>query len=377
MSLSIAGLGTALPPFSISQDQIAAFSRPLCCDDANQAELFSLIFQHAGVNRRHSVLQLGECEKTFVPQSFYPLRDCGRGPSTARRMQEYETAAPPLAIAAARKALDDAQLVPDEVTHLVTVSCTGFMAPGIDMKVLEGLMLKPTVERTHIGFMGCHGAINGLKVARGCLTAEPEARVLVCCVELCTLHFFTGWDPEKIVANALFADGAAAVVCQTSPAPPPLDEAAGRPPISIQDGTAWKLAAVGTMRIPDSSAAMSWRIGDYGFDMGLSRQIPELIGLHLRGWVESWLGRQGLALEDIGSWAVHPGGPKILDAAEQALSLPAGALEDSRAVLAECGNMSSPTLLFVLERLRERNAARPCAVLGFGPGMVVEAALFV
>jgi predicted naringenin-chalcone synthase len=249
------------------------------------------------------------------------------------------------------------------------------MAPGIDMALVAGLGLKPTVERTHLGFMGCHGAINGLKVARGCLGAEPDARVLVCCVELCTLHFFMGWDPEKIVANALFADGAAALVCESDVSPHKPQN--GTRNDGFADPDPWKLAAVGSVRIPDSATAMTWEIGDFGFEMGLSRRIPELIGLHLRGYLQSWLDRQGLTLADVASWAVHPGGPKILDAVELALPLPPPALEASRTVLAEHGNMSSPTLLFILDRLRRQNAPRPCVALGFGPGMVVEAALFI
>jgi predicted naringenin-chalcone synthase len=368
MSLSISGIGTALPPFSITQEAMAAFSEPLCCEDANQAELSQLIYAHSGVRRRHSVLLTADCQAPPVPQSFYPTRDCGRGPSTGRRMQQYETSAPPLALAAAQKALAAADLSPGDVTHVVSVSCTGFTAPGVDLALVAGLGLKPTVERTHLGFMGCHGALNGLKTARGCLGAEPDGRVVVCCVELCTLHFCMGWDPEKIVANALFADGAAAVVCESGTRSR-RDEADGR--------GAWRLAAVGTVRIPDSARAMTWRIGDFGFEMGLSRRIPELIGMHLRGYVESWLDRHDFRLADVRSWAIHPGGPKILDAVELALSLTPAALEPSRSILAEHGNMSSPTLLFVVDRLQRQNAPRPCVALGFGPGMVVEAALFV
>ena len=359
MSLSISGLGTALPPFSITWEQMAAFTQSLCCQDAAQAELLRLMFARSGVRRKHSVVLQGECRDGLVPQDFYPVTNCGRGPSTGRRMEAYETFAPPLAMEASRKALSEAHVAPGEVTHLVTVSCTGFMAPGVEMSLIEGLSLRPTVERAHVGFMGCHGAINGLKVARGCLAAEPDARVLLCAVELCTLHFFSGWDPEKIVAIALFADGAGAVLCQNS------------------DTADWRLTAVGTLRIPDSGAAMTWKIGDHGFEMGLSRRIPELIARNLRGWVEAWLDRQGLKLAQIGSWAVHPGGPKILDAVKLALALPDSALEPSREVLAECGNMSSPTVLFIIDRMRRAAATRPCVALGFGPGMVVEAALFL
>jgi predicted naringenin-chalcone synthase len=290
-------------------------------------------------------------------------------------MRQYEISAPPLAVAAARKALAAAGIAPDDLTHVVSVSCTGFTAPGIEMALVAGLGLKPTIERTHLGFMGCHGAINGLKVARGCLGAEPDGRVLVCCVELCTLHFYMGWDPEKIVANALFADGAAAVVCENTPRS---GDRKTRPPGEEADvDAAWRLAAVGTVRIPDSETAMSWRIVDFGFEMGLSRRIPELIGIHLRGYVETWLDRHDLRLADIRSWAIHPGGPKILDAVEKSLSLTPADLEPSRTILAEHGNMSSPTLVFILDRLQRANSPRPCVALGFGPGMVVEAALFV
>ncbi|MGE5191959.1 MAG: type III polyketide synthase [Deltaproteobacteria bacterium] len=376
MSLSISGIGTALPPFSITQEAMAAFSEPLCCEDANQAELSQLIYANSGVRRRYSVLLGADCQSPPVPQTFYPTRDCGRGPTTGHRMRQYEASAPPLAVAASQKALAAAGLASGDVTHVVSVSCTGFTAPGIDLALVAGLGLKPTVERTHLGFMGCHGALNGLKVARGCLGAEPEGRALVCCVELCTLHFYMGWDPEKIVANALFADGAAAIVCENAAGSVRDPETRVRTDgADVRD--TWRLAAVGTVRIPDSATAMTWRVGDFGFEMGLSRRIPELIGMHLRGYVESWLDRQDLRLADIRSWAVHPGGPKILDAVELALSLPPPALEHSRAVLAEHGNMSSPTLLFVLDRLRRENAPRPCVALGFGPGMVVEAALFV
>jgi predicted naringenin-chalcone synthase len=367
MTLSIAGLGTALPRYSITIDLMAEFCTPFCCENAEQAEQLKLIFAKSGVRQKHTVLLEGECRDGLFPQSFYPQTYGERGPSTGRRMQAYEQAAPILAQAASQKALSDAGVAAGDITHLVTASCTGFMAPGLDMALIERLNLRPTVERTHVGFMGCHGAFNALKVARGCLAVEPDAQVLVCAVELSTLHFFSGWDPEKIVANALFADGAGAVVCRSAgPATTSNTPTAGP----------WRLAAVGTMKIPESGPAMTWKIGDFGFDMGLSRRIPELIMRNLRGYVTAWLDRHGLALGDIGSWAVHPGGPKILEAVDRGLSLPEGALERSFSVLAECGNMSSPTVLFILDRMRRENAPRPCVALGFGPGMVVEAALF-
>jgi predicted naringenin-chalcone synthase len=209
--------------------------------------------------------------------------------------------------------------------------------------------------------MGCHGALNGLRVAAS-QAGDAEARILLCAVELCSLHFAYGWDSEMLVANTLFADGAAAVVG-----------------VPVQNGStpAWSIQAQGTLLMPESSEAMSWRIGDHGFRMTLSAAVPELIRTNLGGWLSGWLKGQGLGMEDVRSWAVHPGGPRILEAVEDAVALENGALDVSRDVLRGHGNMSSPTVLFVLERLRSAGAELPCVALAFGPGLVVEALLVV
>jgi predicted naringenin-chalcone synthase len=240
------------------------------------------------------------------------------------------------------------------------VSCTGFVAPGIDVALIHGTGMAPTVQRTHVGYMGCHGALNGLRIARAFTGAESDARVLLCAVELCSLHFHYGWNPSKMIANALFGDGAAAVVGVSASAAP---------------ADAWQVAATGSCLVPDSAGVMTWTIGDHGFEMTLAKQVPGLIAKHLRPFLHDWLGRQGVRLEEVRSWAVHPGGPRILSAVEEGLGLRREALAASRAVLAECGNMSSPTLLFILDRLRREGAGRPCVLLGFGPGLTAEAAL--
>jgi predicted naringenin-chalcone synthase len=297
----------------------------------------------------------------------------GVGPTTAVRMARYAKETGPLALRASVAALNESAFAPDTVTHIVTVSCTGFVAPGIDLALINGLRLRPTVQRTHVGFMGCHGALNGLRVANAFAAADPAARVLVCAIELCSLHYYYGSAADKLVANAIFADGAAAVVGS--------QKDRGRddvfPDSRLPTPDSWSLSASGSFLIPDSAADMGWTVGDHGFEMSLSRRVPGLIARHLRPWMESWLGDNGLSLADVGSWAVHPGGPKIVCAVEEGLALPPEALAASREVFANYGNMSSPTVLFVLNHLRRANAPRPCVALGFGPGLVAEAALFV
>src|SRR5262249_12520022 len=206
---------------------------------------------------------------------------------------------------AAGQAVARSGLPPGQLTHLVTVSCTGFHAPGADVELIRELGLSRDVQRTHVGYMGCHGALNGLRVAAAFAAADPNARVLLCAVELCSLHYHYGWDPQRIVANALFSDGAAAVVAGGSGG----------------DGT-WRVDRTVSYMLPGSANAMSWKIGDHGFEMTLSRRVPDLIARHLRPWLEGWLSAEGLSVEAIGSWAVHPGGPRILSAVEEALALP-------------------------------------------------------
>jgi len=213
-----------------------------------------------------------------------------------------------------------------------------------------------------VGFMGCHGAINGLKVARAFAESQPSGRVLLCAAELCSLHFQFGWDSNRSVANALFGDGAAALV--------------GAVPDPIRPSDAWKLTGSGSCLIPDTEDAMGWKIGDHGFEMHLSKRITHLIAEHLKPWLRDWLDSRDLSIKDVGTWAIHPGGPKILESVMGPLGLDEQAVEDSRTVLRDHGNMSSPTILFILDRLRRRGAPRPCVALAFGPGLAIEAALF-
>ena len=361
MSVALLGIGTAVPPQSIRQEHAGEHAQRMLQPDASQGRLLKALYRRSGVATRHSVLLRPGDERGESPELYTPREQPDdRGPGTRERMEIFQREIVPLAGQAAVRALDAAGTQRDEITHLVTASCTGFSAPGIDTLLLRRLELPPTVQRTHVGFMGCHGAFNALRVADAFAGSDPHARVLVVAAELCTLHFYYGWDAGRLVANALFADGAGAMVVA------PADRTPGT----------WRARAFGSRVFPDSEDDMTWRIGDHGFEMTLSARVPDLIGEHLRPALEEWLAGHGRRLEDVASWAVHPGGPRILASVEQALGLSPEAMATSRDVLAERGNMSSPTIVRILERMTAEDAPLPCVALGFGPGLAVEAALF-
>jgi len=292
-----------------------------------------------------------------------PVDDSDRGPSTGNRMQYYVAEIGNLARQACEQAVGDANISLNQITHLVTVSCTGFFSPGFDIELIHALPLGLGTLRTHVGFMGCHGGMNGLRVAKSFVEADPNATVLLCAAEACSLHFQYGWSTNKLVANSLFADGAAAAVISNSPA-------------SQQAKTGrWALLSSSSFIVPDSLDSMLWQIGDNGFEMQLSNRVPPLIEQWLPDWLDSWLQQLGLDRTKICSWAVHPGGPRILDSVEACLKLDSSYMAPARQILASCGNMSSPTIFFILDSLRANGKSGLCVMLGFGPGLTIEAAL--
>mgnify|MGYP002629728123 CR=1 FL=1 len=371
MTVVFRGLGTAVPAHSISQDDAAEMAVGFCCRTAQQTRLLPALYRRTGVRTRHSVTLQASTNGEPAQQSFYAdARDEeDAGPLTSVRMDRYETEAGQLACIAAGRAIENSGIDAQDITHLITVSCSGFNAPGFDISLITDLPLNASVERTHVGFMGCHGALNGLRVARAFIRADPNSVVLLCAVELCSLHQQYGWNPEQIVANALFADGAAAAAVLTSDAGLDSDNAV---PARTHTAT---LTSNASYVVPDSTDFMSWRIRDNGFEMTLSAKLPELIRTNLNDWLSSWLSGAGLTPDDITAWAVHPGGPRVLSATGEALGLPAEQLQPSRDVLAAYGNMSSPTVLFILNRLTQQILKGPCVMLGYGPGITIEAAL--
>lgn len=362
MSFVIESIGTAVPEHSILQEEAATFAMARCESEATQRRLVPALYRRSGVKKRHSIILKSSANGEPARQDFYPSMESehDQGPTTLKRMQAYDNSAPELAIQATSEAFSQTETEPSEITHLVTVSCSGFSAPGFDIALIDKLGLPVNASRTHVGFMGCHGALNGLRVARAYAESDPNSRVLLCAVELCSLHHQYGWNPDRVVSNSLFADGAAAVIGRSS-----LDDL----------GSFWNVSANGSCLLPETKDLMGWQISNHGFEMNLSPRVPETIRESLGPWLKQWLTEQGTSLKAIGSWAVHPGGPRILDACAEAASLGTEALEPSRSVLADYGNMSSPTVLFILDRLRKMNAPRPCVMLAFGPGLTIESAL--
>jgi len=359
MALTLHGIGTAVPQGSITRDESVVLAEHVSGGDSRQTALLQRIHQRSGVSRRGSVLIADGATDASVLERvpFYGATN----PSTGERMIAFQRHAAELAFAASAAALSESDVAVGAITHLITVCCTGFEAPGVDLALIKRLGLRSDVERTHLGFMGCHAALNGLRVARAFAEADADAVVLLCCVELCSLHLQYGGDPEQVVANALFADGAAAVVAS-----------AQRP----SSHPAVVLEANGSTVIPGSAELMHWRIADHGFSMGLSPQVPQAVAQALRPWLDDWLGGWDLTPASINSWAMHPGGPRILSACAEVLELSPEQLQTSRTVLHDHGNMSSATVLFILQRLRQFATPGPGLALAFGPGLCAEVALF-
>jgi predicted naringenin-chalcone synthase len=283
---------------------------------------------------------------------------------TQARNRVYGRHAAPICVQLARELLEQSpQFAASDITHVITVSCTGFVNPGPDWAIVNELGLRPTVERYNLGFMGCYAALPALRMARQFCLARPDAVVLVVCLELCSLHMQLQTTNDSILGNALFSDGAAGALVS---ARPPVE---GQPALAL-DGFMSAMA-------PEGSGEMAWEIGDRGFNLVLSSYVPDVISANLTRIVGELLSPRALALDDIDLWAVHPGGKSILDKAGKSLGLHPAQIEASRSVLRDFGNMSSATILFVLKRMLEDPAAasQTIAAMAFGPGLTVECGL--
>lgn len=359
MKPALLAFGLATPEGVLSRQQAAVLS-DLVAPATVSRGLLERLHERSGVAQRHGVIF-----DSSGGQSLYepPVDEWAKGPSTRTRMEMYERHAASLAERAAHEALTQAGISAGSITHLVTASCTGFCAPGVDAELIARLGLSPDVRRTHVGFMGCHAAINAIAAAAA-FASDPAARVLVVCVELCTLHMHYGDRTDQLVANALFADGAAAVVLAQS-----ADSRALR-----VEGTASRLfRGPGGEPLVDR---MRWEITDHGFAMTLGKDVPDLLAAVVPAWADEALARHGLTRHDVARWAIHPGGPRIVQALTDALQLAesvrADAADAARAVLRSHGNMSSATVLFMLARMLREHKGGPIVTMAFGPGLAGE-----
>lgn len=339
MSGRLASLGFALPEPWRQEDLAAALADAWRLGGAER-ERWKRIVRGSGIERRHVVADLASTIRL----------------GTAARMAIFEREAPSLAERAAREALAAAGRRGDEVTDCIVVTCTGFAAPGVGAAIAPRLGLRRTVRHTQIGFMGCFGAILGLRAAMGAVAADPGAVALVVCVELCSLHVRPDGTAQDQVGAALFADGAAAAV---------VDRAEG----SRQPGIA-ALDLGRSLLVGEAAEAMTWRIGDHGFAMTLSREVPEALRRELGAFLGGDAAGSRLAP------LAHPGGPAILDAVERALAgrdVDPRAIASSREILRTHGNMSSGSVLFVLDAFRRAGGTMPAQLVAFGPGLTIDA----
>ena len=364
-------IATGNPPVRRPQADAFAFMQRIESLPDGVRRRLGRVYDNSGIDYRYSCVE-DYARTDAAAFDFFPKTwTLAPAPTTAQRNRKYRASVLPLAERVARDALGQAGLAPEDVTHVVAVSCTGFFAPGLDVELVRRLGLAPETQRTLIGFMGCYAAFNALRVAHSFCQSQPGARVLVVCAELCTLHLQVSDDFEDAVVNSLFSDGAAAAVLASRPA----EEARGA--LAYADSHA--------LLDGDSLDHMTWDIGDTGFLMGLSPRVPGVIARNLPGYLGTLLGRHGLGPGDVEFWAIHPGGRAIVEKAQEVLDLPAEAVADSYEVLRLHGNMSSPTILFVLQRLLDRHRAnradggdgyRTGVAMAFGPGLTLEGCLW-
>ena len=342
-------IATAVPEHDVHDDFVIFAEKMLV--DPRLRMIFRRMVSRADIAHRYSFLDPRKGPGQFSPHNANEFYQFGNFPTTSRRMKLFEQSAPVLM----RKAVDRLALSEKEragITHVLVTSCTGLYAPGLDFEIVDHLELSAGVERTMVGFMGCYAAINALKLARHIVRSDPKAGVLMVNLELCTLHLQETQELEQVLSFLVFGDGAAASLITAH-----------------EQGFA--LDSFRAVMVPGTRGLITWKIRGLGFDMLLSGQVPAELGRALHEG-ELMSARDGIDL-----WAVHPGGRSILDAVEKGLELPVDALAASREVLSCFGNMSSATVMFVLQRMMQqaRPGLRGCA-MSFGPGLTAETMRF-
>jgi prepilin-type processing-associated H-X9-DG protein len=345
------GITTAVPENTYAQKESAS-SIADWTTSAHDRRLGTIAHRVSGIERRHSVL-------ASLDEGFFRRDASGNmvEPTTRERNAIFRNTSVPLACELVDRLFNERAINRSSITHVITVTCTGFFNPGLDYHMVENCGLSKSVQRYQLGFMGCYAAISGLDMARQFCEADKDAVVLLVSLELCSLHLKPNGGRDAVLANALFADGA--VACLVSACEP--------------EGSRFRLGPRTTDLVTEGESEMAWDIGDFGFDMVLSSYVPKLLGSKIARLVSAALKKQGLGVANIDLWAVHPGGKAIIDEVQKALGLGNEQLVSSRSVLRDFGNMSSATILFVLsDLLKQISDEKKIVAMAFGPGLTVE-----
>lgn len=354
----ILAISTAVPTHVYRQEETACKFIDVLNISQERAEVLHRIYRNSSIEKRHSVVD--DFHKPREEWGFWGAEYPKTVPGMTQRNIKYKQDAPRLAEEAARKALKVWGGNPESITHIISISCTGVIAPGIEFYLMQNLGLSPTLNRVGINFMGCFGAFKGLAVAQAFAQANPDSRILVVCTELCSLHMHAEDDSETILANSLFADGSAAVIIGSH--------------LRSSEQPIWEIIRTHSMGFNNSIDKMSWEASDQGFRMGLCHTVPVFIKRHMQEFAKNLLSND-VRVEEC-DWAIHPGGTSIVQAVEKSLRLREDQTKSSWKILNDYGNMSSATFLFVLEDLTRNSQGMDwTAGVGFGPGLSAEGVL--
>jgi predicted naringenin-chalcone synthase len=354
----IISIATGVPEHKHTQKELFAFADKIYCKNQTDSRKLRFLYNHSGIENRYSVLpdfNVANKERVF----FSAKDDLQPVPNIAKRMEVYNCYATDISVNTIEKCIEG-KIKTNEITHLITVSCTGMSAPGLDLQIMEQMQLPKNINRTSVNFMGCYAAIHAMKIADAFCNTNKNANVIIVCTEFCTLHFQTEATIDNLTSSLLFADGCAAMLIQ--------NDAAGKGLL---------LESFYSDVNFNGKKDMSWNLSSNGFLMTLSGYVPELIKADFENLVAAALKQTNRKKEDVTNWAIHPGGKKILDTIKQQMMLPEYALKNSYEVLNDYGNMSSPTILFALQKtlndLKLNNASN-AVVFGaaFGPGLTME-----
>lgn len=358
----ISAIGTATPSGIFTQSTIAEFMIRAMQLDEDDARKIRVVFRASGIETRHSVIDDYGKRDQFTFYENTPALD--PFPTTRRRVTLYQQHALSISLEAVHSCLGSRpEIKKESITHLLVVSCTGMYAPGLDIDLVKALGLPVSIQRTCINFMGCYAAFNALRLADAIVRSQPEAKVLIVCTELCTIHFQKENTEDNMLANALFADGSAAVLVEGT----------------IQKGVQLQLERFYGELAFAGEHDMTWGIGNYGFEMRLSSYVPDIVRTGIKHLSRSLLNQLQLDLSDVHWYAIHPGGKRILEVIESELALTREHNRSAYEVLRKFGNMSSPTVLFVLQdvwnRLQAGDHDKRILSFAFGPGLTLESML--